>query len=255
MKKTIISTLIFTLYCFINTLQAHAKDIENVLALTWHASFCELPYNSQKTDCVDASANDISSEQFSLHGLWPDDLDDEAIYPCYCNEGKAKSCSQKGGKREKVYVNKALWQRLQIAMPATKDGLHHYQWNKHGSCYEEFLSTKDQGADQDEYFLESLNLLDQVNESDLRDLFYTHKGKRLGYKQILKAAVQSFGKGADQRIFIKCDQYNGQNYITEIRLNLAEEISANSDIAELIHKAPELSKLQKRKSCTSGYVM
>jgi ribonuclease T2 len=62
-------------------------SIEYVLAASWQPAFCITPAGADKAECVSQTRDRFDATHFSIHGLWPDDLDDRDIFPCYCDRG------------------------------------------------------------------------------------------------------------------------------------------------------------------------
>jgi ribonuclease T2 len=113
-------------------------------------------------------------------------------------------------------------------MPGTRSDLQRHQWFKHGSCY---------GTDADTYFRHSLMLLEQLNASGVRSLFEEHIGKRLSATRVRAAFDASFGKGAGDRVRLKCNQ----GLIEELRIGLKGEVDETADLGKLILAAPPRS--------------
>lgn len=177
----------------------------NLLAISWQNAYCQTHQN--KRECRNVNLNAYSSSHFTLHGLWP--------------QPRSKvNCKGSG----KVWLDKKLYKELKRVMPAVKSGLHKHEWKKHGTCY---------GKSADLYFIDSITLLEQVNNSAVRNLFAKNAGKTLTKKQVLQAFDKSFGKGSGRKVKMKCK--NG--LITELQINLDGEISKDSDISKLLKSA------------------
>ena len=95
-------------------------SIENVLAVSWQPTFCATDRGATKTECQTQTADRPDAAQFSIHGLWPDDLDDTDIFPCYCNSGKAVSCKKQLKPVKKIDISPMLWAELVILMPGVQ---------------------------------------------------------------------------------------------------------------------------------------
>jgi ribonuclease T2 len=177
----------------------------NLLALSWQNAFCETHRN--KRECRNVDTNSYTASHFTLHGLWP-------------QPRNKVNCR---GER-KVWLDKKLYNELINVMPAAKSGLHKHEWKKHGTCY---------GKKADEYFQDSIFLIEKINNSEVQKLFSKNIGKTLTKKQVMQAFDKSFGKGAGRKVKMMCKS----GLITELQINLAGEITSNSDISKLLKSA------------------
>ena len=113
-------------------------------------------------------------------------------------------------------------------MPGTQSGLERHEWLRHGTCY---------GEPAEEYFSDSLAMLEAVNASAVRDLFARSVGKQLTQKQVRDAFDVAFGKGAGQRVRLACENDGGRRIITELTIGLTGEIDGPKDFSRLIMAA------------------
>jgi ribonuclease T2 len=233
--------------------ETHAAEIENVLAMTWQPGFCATA-GQNKPECLSLTADRFDAARFSLHGLWPDDLHDKELFPCYCGRGAARSCATNLAAAPTIDLSQDVLTELSIVMPGMQSGLHLHEWSKHGSCYEDDLPGADAGATPDEYFSEAMNLLAQLNASSVLTLFAESVGEVLIREEIAAAFEESFGVGAADRLTVVCNGEGTSAKITELRINLAGEITPDSHLAELILGAPPTSVSTKRRNCESGRV-
>lgn len=239
--------------------------IENLLAVSWQPAFCQSndAYNrdgSWKTECETMTANSLYAKQFSIHGLWPNDLDDLPRYPCYCHRARPTKCQGVFfDPPEVIDISDDIREQLWTKMPGIQSNfLHRHEWFKHGTCYEKFdvagTSSDDVGSDADEYYRDTLHVLDQLNRSALAQLFADNLGNVLELKQIQEAMIASFGDGAEERIFVSCHNDRGEALIDEIFIGLGGRIEPDSDLAALIQGAPETKKHSTEQQCQSGRV-
>jgi ribonuclease T2 len=178
---------------------------DNLLAISWQNAFCETHRN--KRECRNVNTKAYSALHFTLHGLWPQ---------------PRNKVNCKGTK--KVYLEKGLYHDLIDVMPAAKSGLHKHEWKKHGTCY---------GKSADKYFLDSIALIKQVNNSAVQKLFVKNLGKMITKKQLMQAFDKSYGKGAGRKVKMTCNK----GLITELQINLKGEITPTSDISKLLKSA------------------
>jgi ribonuclease T2 len=204
--------------------RAGAMASQLVLAASWQAAFCEL--NSSRPECRDQTPRRPDARRFSLHGLWP-----QPIGNTYCDVGERERTLSASGSWSRLPVldlDATTRVRLDALMPGTRSDLQRHQWFKHGSCY---------GTDADTYFRHSLMLLEQLNASGVRSLFEEHIGKRLSATRVRAAFDASFGKGAGDRVRLKCNQ----GLIEELRIGLKGEVDETADLGKLILAAPPRS--------------
>lgn len=240
-----------------NTVQAAATvgDIENLLAISWLPTFCLSDDGQRARECKRLRSSDVYASQFSIHGLWPNDLDDTALYPCYCHLDRPLKCNARQKAVSSIDISKGLRNELQTKMPGIQsDFLHRHEWTKHGTCYEKYNTGAGKGADAQEYYSDTLLMLDQVNASIVADLFKRNIGKFLSDDMIYAAFDDAFGQGASDKIFIDCKSINGERHISELLVGLGGEITPDSNIASLIKASPSRYEYTNKKSCKSGRV-
>lgn len=230
-------------------------SIENVLAASWQPGFCVTNNGEPKKECRNQTADRPDATQFSIHGLWPDDLDNKEIFPCYCDDGAPVSCRLRRSGPDSIDMEDDIRARLSVAMPGTQSGLDAYEWNKHGTCYEDDLSGPSNGADTTEYFADTLHLLDQLNTSGVRELFESNLDNVLSASAIEAAFDDAFGPGAGRRVMIRCNDDIGERVITELWIGLSGEITDTSDLGTLILAAPDRSNSTSQSTCPSGLVV
>lgn len=229
-------------------------SIEFVLVASWQPAFCQTSDGSGKRECDSLTPDRFDATHFALHGLWPDDLDDSDIFPCYCDKGAPVSChgSQPS---DRVFVSDDIFEELRIVMPGARSNLHRYEWTKHGTCYEDDKSGADNGADPDEYFAEALALMAQLNASPVQALFAGAVGGRLSRGEIEAAFDQAFGAGAGERVAVECNGRGAAAAILELRINLAGDVTPESDLGDLILAAPPATVSTEGESCAGGRVV
>jgi len=197
-----------------------------VLAASWHPAFCEL--RSRRPECRDQGrgAGDLGQLALSLHGLWPQPRD--AIY-CDVSRGK-RDLAERGpwSRLPALDLRNATRARLEAVMPGTSSNLHRYQWVKHGSCY---------GLDADAYFRHSIALVDQLNASVVPDLFRQNIGRHLSARDIRATFDRAFGRGAGERVRIRCNE----GMISELQIGLRGRMSESASLARLIGAAQKRS--------------
>ncbi len=189
-----------------------------VFAISWQPAFCETA--ERRPECTSQTADRPDASQFSLHGLWPQRMD-------YCRVSGALQLLD--GERQwdelpapKLSAGTRL--ALEIAMPGTQSFLDRHEFVKHGSCY---------GTNAEEYFRDSLAMLQAVNDSTVRTLFVQNLGRELTQEQIREAFDESFGDGAGLRVRVACERDGGRRIISELTIGLTGQIGSSQDYADL----------------------
>lgn len=217
--------------------QLAAEKAQYVLAASWQPAFCET--RSRLPECRSQTSERYDAAHFSLHGLWP-----QPRSKTYCGVDQDEIRKDKeGGWRDISWprLDQELWNRLRQVMPGTKSGLHKHEWVKHGTCYG--------GGGPEKYFADSLHLMDELNRSEVRDLFASRIGEQLTGPQIRAAFVRSFGVGAGDRVRISCKTDQDRRLIVELTIGLSGTISPDSNMSELMAAAPATEP-----GCPSGIV-
>jgi ribonuclease T2 len=229
-------------------------SIEFVLAASWQPAFCKSSAGQGKPECTSQTSDRFDATHFSLHGLWPDDLDDKKIFPCYCERGAPVACGGSQARDTSINLSQAVRDKLAVAMPGTQSGLELHEWPKHGSCYEDD-KTADTGADPDEYFTEMMGLVDGLNVSPVQALFESHIGDSLTRAEIETAFDDAFGAGAAARLMIRCGGSGANRMISELWISLKGDITPTSDFAALVQAAPPTATSTNDTSCAGGKVV
>jgi ribonuclease T2 len=202
--------------------QLSAGSAQYVLAISWQPAFCEgkprLPEcRSQTEDRFDASS-------FTLHGLWP-----QPRARAYCGVGEQDIRLDKKRRWHDLpwqRLDNSTWARLQEVMPGTRSGLHKHEWIKHGTCYD--------GSGQQDYFADSLLVMDALNNSAVQSLFASRIGQEISGDEIRSAFDKSFGAGAGDRVRISCKNDHGRRLIVELTIGLSGTINPGTRMADLI---------------------
>ena len=230
------------------------NSIEYVLAASWQPGFCATSAGRDKDECRSQTADRFDATNFAIHGLWPDDLDDTQIFPCYCDRGAPVSCRGSQNRDTEIDLSNAVLEKLKVAMPGVQSGLHLHEWPKHGACYEDDKSGSDSGADPDEYFSETMALIEALNGSAVQDLLEEKLGEVVTREEIEAAFDQAFGDGAGDRVLVRCSRVNGENIIGELWIGLKGDIGSAPDLAALIQAAPKTETSSSQRSCNAGRV-
>ena len=248
-----------------------------VLAVTWHPAFCEIqvkkpecaPISNPSTPRPSADRSDagpmpkraapgfspersmpgafqgqpnqgqpvqgqpIQGQGFALHGLWPQPRE-----RAFCQVTAGERAHAEEGRWSRLpalELSADTRQRLTVLMPGVASHLDRYQWSKHGSC---------QDAAPEDYFRAALDLLEELNASEVTGLFAGHVGERLRIGEIRAAFDRTFGPGAGKRVGLSCRD----DLIVELRLGLRGQPGA-APLGDLLRAAPVQAP-----GCEGGYV-
>lgn len=200
-----------------------AKDL--LIALSWQPAFCES--KPGKTEC--RQLNDgllpITETQLSLHGLWP-----QPNGNFYCGVSDRDRNLDKANRWAELpapELDQDTLERLAVAMPGTASFLDRHEWIKHGTC---FFGD----GNGDEYYDDSLRVMDAINEGGIAELLTAHVGAHLETETIRETFDVAFGAGAGERVQVKCKGDQGRLLIQEVTVTLVGEITEDVDVAELI---------------------
>lgn len=205
--------------------QLSAGPAAYVLAVSWQPAFCET--RPRLPECRSQTPDRFDASNFSLHGLWP-----RPRSRAYCGVSERAIRQDKQRRWHDLpweRLEDDTWAALRKAMPGTRSGLHKHEWIKHGTCYD--------GTGAQEYFEDSLLVLEALNRSGVRDLFAGNIGRELTGDQIHVAFDASFGAGAGDRVRIACKTDNGRRLIVELTIGLSGKIGPDSAIAAHIASA------------------
>ncbi|MBE9207867.1 ribonuclease [Nostoc sp. LEGE 06077] len=205
-----------------------------LLAVSWQPAFCES--KPEKTECKNLAKNPNRPEatNFALHGLWP-----QPESNIYCGVSQGDITFDKASAWSKLppietELSPETWERLQVVMPGTASNLQRHEWIKHGTCY--------QGTPE-EYFTESIALINALNKSPIQALVASNIGRQVTLKDI-DQALSSFAADAGDKTEVKCKDL----VLGELWFNLRGNITPNTLINDLLTNSPK-AKLEKFKSC------
>lgn len=209
-----------------------AAAAEYVLAASWQPAFCQT--HQYKAECEDQTGDRYDATNFALHGLWPQPRGND-----YCGVSNA----DRGLDRNKAWsqlpmlpLTSETRADLAVIMPGMASYLQRHEWIKHGTCY---------GTPADTYFRHAMALMDQLNDSVVRDLFADNIGRSVTATHIRQKFDQAFGQGTGNKVKIKCSS----GMITELQIQLKGQVGDNVSLAGLLSAADNTSQ-----DCSSGNV-
>lgn len=193
-----------------------------VFAINWQPAFCET--QQQVIECQTQTETRFDATNFTLHGLWSESQ--------YCGVSQQiidldKAKPYRWLDLPAIDLSDKLWAKLQVQMPGVASGLHLHEWYKHGTCYSQT---------PEEYYQESLALLEQINNSSVRELFVKNISKTITTEDIRKEFDRAFGNDAGDKVTVNC-KYDtipkNRKMIVELKLHLQGEIEPDTPISDL----------------------
>ena len=205
---------------------------QSLLVLSWHNAFCEK--HRKKTECRQVKKSDKG--HLVLHGLWPQPRNN-----VYCDVPQkliAKDKHHQWKALPNIDIEESTLELMDSYMPGYLSRLHKHEWIKHGTCY---------GESADRYYHDALSLASEVDHSTVGKLFRANVGKKVTLGQIRGAFDRALGKGAGQRVELKCEG----GLITELWIRIG---GRGDRLGSLIAKgATTRSRCQKGKVDRTGY--
>ncbi|MGI0485634.1 ribonuclease T2 family protein [Pantanalinema rosaneae CENA516] len=195
-----------------------------LLALSWQPSFCETKPN--KPECRSQTPERFDATNLVLHGLWP-----QPRKNVYCNVSREIERLDKADRWSElppITLSDETLTALAVKMPGLASNLHLHEWYKHGTCYSD---------SPEEYYQESIALLDQINNSSVRDLFASNIGNFLSSTAIRDQFDTAFKSGAGSKVQVQCKKdidEDQQNMVVELQINLKGNIQPDTAIATLL---------------------
>lgn len=200
---------------------------EYVLAVSWQPSFCQT--KQYKPECISQTTDRYDATNFTLHGLWPDRLAYCGVSSEDINDSKDRNWDDLPA----LDLDEETTSELNIVMPGKQSYLHRHEWIKHGTC---------DGRNEDTYYDISVDLLNDVNASEVQDLFEENIGQKITRSQIETAFDNSFGKGAGESVKISCRG----GLISELQIKMRRPL--------LGEKLGDVLVSRSGSSCSSGIV-
>ncbi|OJF97331.1 ribonuclease [Pararhizobium antarcticum] len=229
--RALISGLVGLVLCGFSVTAAKAAEdakqtprgkTEYILAVSWQPGFCET--RPSRKECAGQTADRFDATHFSLHGLWP-------VKKSYCGvAAETKARARKGNWLDLplLAVAPETADRLLIAMPGSQSGLDRHQWLRSGTC---------QSGTAQDYFALQLAFLDRLNASPVGALFAGKLGETVTETEIKQAFDAGFGRGAGERVRMRCQKDGERSVITGLTIGLSGPLARGADLAALIQAA------------------
>jgi len=202
-----------------------------VLAMSWQPGFCIT--KPDKTECKEPSFTtpDVySSNNFSLHGLWPNKKECGQNFG-FCSDVKEqKSFSD----YPEVALKPDTLTSLSQVMPSIKANSHleRHEWYKHGTCQE---------LTSDAYFTLAGKLVEEFNKSSFMSYIRDNINKKINIEVFKKKidAEDGLGTGASSSIIIVCKKNKGKvdgPFLVEIQFNLKSNLTPKSKLKDALDR-------------------
>ncbi len=207
------------------------STLSTLLAISWQPAFCETHQN--KIECQTQTENRFDADNFTLHGLWPQPRNN--VYCGVTQQIKSLDLAKKWSELPPIQLSEPLFQELAIKMPGVASDLHLHEWYKHGTCYSDT---------PEEYYQESLDLLNQINDSPVRDLFAANIGNQITSSDIRNEFNQTFSNNAGSKVAVSCSQDNeptNRRMIAELKLNFQGDIEPETLMTDLFVNGKSVS--------------
>ena len=209
------------------------RSDEYLLAISWQASFCET--HKSKAECKTLTATRFDAQNLSLHGLWPQPRNN--VYCGVSNKNKSIDRAKRWHLLDPLVLEDNTKKALKKLMPGFASNLQRHEWIKHGTCY---------GKNANDYYLDAIKLLQEINNSSVAALFRENIGKTITLKQIRQQFKQNFGQGSGDKVNLRCDR---KGRIAELWINLKGNVQTNFSLSSLLKAAPNAQS-----NCKSGVV-
>jgi ribonuclease T2 len=201
------------------------ESTDNLLVLSWQPAFCETRPGTAECRELNAGRLPVAETLLSLHGLWP-----QPPGNIYCDVPAALVALDEASRWSELpepAMDAETGAHLAAAMPGAASFLDRHEWIKHGTCH--------RGAGgADEYYDDTLRVLDAINASGVAVLIADHAGAEIEAAAVRAAFDVAFGAGAGDRVQLRCTDDGGRTLLQELSIGLAGAIGPETSVAELI---------------------
>lgn len=191
-----------------------------LLAVSWQPAFCQT--HQQKDECRTQTEERFDAKYLSLHGLWPQPRNN--TYCGVSSKNKSIDRNKHWNLLPSLQLSNALFDDLLAVMPGVASYLQRHEWIKHGTCYSDSPET---------YYQDSLDLMNQLNDSFVRDFIVEHIGEKVTTAAIRQKFDESFGQNAGSKVNVRCEK----GMVQELWINLQGNISKDTPLSQLLKKA------------------
>lgn len=213
--------------------KAQVKGYDYLLAVSWQPAFCET--HPGKIECKTLTPSRFDAQNLALHGLWPQPRNN-----AYCGvsvKDKSVDRHKRWDLLPPLKLSPSVRQELSKVMPGYASNLQRHEWIKHGTCY---------GTSENQYYVDSLWMMRELNKSAVRDLFSARIGQKVSITEVRHSFDKAFGDGAGQKVNMRCDR---KGRVGEIWVNLRGKVASGISFKQMLMKAPRA-----KADCQSGVV-
>ncbi|WP_172300058.1 ribonuclease T [Pseudoruegeria sp. HB172150] len=214
------------------SLETGPESTDNLLTLSWQPAFCETRPAKEECLALNGGQLPITETQLSLHGLWP-----QPNGKFFCGVPQSIENLDRPSMWDQLpepEIDADTREALNVVMPGTASFLERHEWIKHGTCY------KAEGG-ADEYFDDTLRLVDRINDSPIAAFLASHVGGEVDALEIRALFDQEFGDGAGDRVQVHCTGDGGRTLLVELWISLIGEITETPDLGALMLAADPVS--------------
>ena len=191
-----------------------------VLALTWHAEFCQ--QQAFRAECRAAKTSDFAASELVLHGLWPNGGKQDE----YCGLSRADMAAARSGDWcdiASLGLADPVQKTLRVQMPGShpQSCLQRYEWTKHGSC---------SGLSPTAYYQLSNYLVSEFAKTEFSDFIADNRGREVQRRDAFAQINREFGPNSSWKFQLICRS----GYLTELRVWLDADIDTNTPFKRAI---------------------
>ncbi len=194
------------------------NDLQSLLVLSWHNSFCESHPN--RKEC--RPMHNEASNRLVLHGLWPQPR--SRVYCGVSNRLEILDRQHRWRALPAINYPPTLRKLLKRYFPGYLSGLDRHEWIKHGTCYSQSPRR---------YFHDALNLTAEVDLSLIGDYLRANIGQRVRLRDLRRLFARSFGAKNGNKLTMKCRR----GLLSEIVISLR---GRGDELEPLLQNAPSL---------------
>lgn len=211
-----------------------AKFDSYVLALSWQPAFCET--KPDKKECKTQTPDRYDATNLALHGLWPNKNNDKKHTFGFCGVKKSIRKLDNANKWCKMPSPNLTYETkidLSESMPGFASCLERHEWYKHGTC---------SGMGADKYFSTANRLVASFAASSMGQYISANVGSIIDAADLFSEFEKDFGEGSRNSLQLHCANVNGANMLVEVRVYLANPITAGGALKDMLVSPPSYEK-------------
>ena len=188
-----------------------------VLAMSWQPGFCEWTAGGKrgKPECEAMERGQLKVSNLTLHGLWPN------RQQCGISYGNCGNAPLRLSKETIAYIGPWMPNFLY------EKNFGEHEWRKHGTCQTTL--------DQDAYFRRAVDLVKQVNDSEVGKYIRANIGGAISKREFYDRLKTATGSDAYRdSVKLMCSG----KYLTEIQVRLPRDYQAGGSLKQLLGDQP-----------------